>query len=1344
MTQNQKPTSSRRRRDATIRIAHVKCLLLITSALLRGQVSNVQIEATSMQAVISYSAPDSNPCSMDVREANSQNPLVHDVDPSLFPGSNLDNRPGNLSTGLKRVFVVGQRTAVPALDGRRYSRALQTDTDHVATITCSNGAVTLTRLFRTMNSPLGSAVNDPLPADPNQPGQYAWPTVNWADRTQKFIDPQTGFLVKLLDFPRDSYITIGPGTFVSASNLGGGSDWTSPASAIADDTAAATYSGTTQGWMFLELGLAFGNSSLHSASTGSTNSFVPTFNAWCSSSDCATASSGDRSIQFCITIDGVTCASDMLQQTLAACLTNCTGSVNRFAAMTNPQPLLADWFVSNHINTNISAPALSKRGGNVNRTGASVVLTNGDRFNLLWGAGSTITINGTAYTIASVDSDGTMTLSGSPSGTDTNASYTGSNAGLLIRKLTAGTQQISVQSVSYAYELGDTSIMEASGDEDSFANCGATQVAGPGGEMGWHCQVSESVYWIGSTTGTISRLGRVQLPFDGGNPGWHGTCSTGASFWDTTDPNSMYCPINGHNGHLLMLKMTYSGPNTDIGDLGEGTPVVLCGSPPCWRVTNLTTPGNELDTQIKNFHPAWAAFNFKPVSYAVFGRTGTANSLMFMVRRDGSNDTMAFLFKYNLNTQLIDAGMPSWAYWPARWAGLHGPLDMNNPTWGDLEIHALSGNLFAGANDIAGNGPYYSTVVSGAIPGTGSVCPPRPSNSPIAANDWPSGNKCIQVTVDGEPGDPSPAYNSDGTITSSGANITGNGTSWNSTMDQDQMLIGSNFYTFTFVDATHGTLSPTPDALTASAYKLYLEPVNNPKVGNPNFAYLQDAAPRDVWCITPPNTFSGCNGLYPPVGFTQNEYVRLILKSGNTWTLQRGYAGTNPTTQFLAVPASSWIVAQPASCYFNPTFPCSSARVVWDFIHDPFGFNASQTTVIKDTNDQGCCHATFQGVSVDIANNTCVTRDGNSGGCYSVRFAAPPQSFTAPVYNVSINPLFHGLAGVGYVNPVDTHPAHTQFVASDNENGWVGEARPFLGDDSGTLTGSANSPGVQLSGNLYKFTASQTARLRPRFMPTMAACGANPLLDVSGPASAITGDVSNSYKYCIANGAGECVSGSSVGDVYVNCPQIRLPYCSYQGVGSADPETRDICVADMGAYTLSVNQVGIRKADPDGKYGRRLTHAFSHYHWLNQFWNPKMLPDGRSMLVWSLFLGDLRTAVLWVKTPPFPAPDGVNRGDYIPAAVKIAAPLSPGVDNAIVQFGYSPSYFCTSRQDICLQGSGSQFAYKSENPNGVPCSSGCTIPIPAISQRILYYQVILRDVHNAVLKTMSPEVLAIK
>ena len=64
------------------------------------------------------------------------------------------------------------------------------------------------------------------------------------------------------------------------------------------------------------------------------------------------------------------------------------------------------------------------------------------------------------------------------------------------------------------------------------------------------------------------------------------------------------------------------------------------------------------------------------------------------------------------------------------------------------------------------------------------------------------------------------------------------------------------------------------------------------------------------------------------------------------------------------------------------------------------------------------------------------------------------------------------------------------------------------------------------------------------------------MLDISGPSSVLTGNVSDSYKFCIVKNAGECTGGSQPGDVYVNVPNLQFNYC--YGTDGPDPSKIDV------------------------------------------------------------------------------------------------------------------------------------------------------------------------------------------
>ena len=107
------------------------CLILLAGpALGQDSLGLTVVGTTATQAVLQYTAPSTAACTMEASESSTYLPLVHDVDPSLFPQANLDTRAGDLVSGQARVVVIGKRYSDTASDQIIYSRALQTNTNH--------------------------------------------------------------------------------------------------------------------------------------------------------------------------------------------------------------------------------------------------------------------------------------------------------------------------------------------------------------------------------------------------------------------------------------------------------------------------------------------------------------------------------------------------------------------------------------------------------------------------------------------------------------------------------------------------------------------------------------------------------------------------------------------------------------------------------------------------------------------------------------------------------------------------------------------------------------------------------------------------------------------------------------------------------------------------------------------------------------------------------------------------------------------------------------------------------------------------------------------------------------
>jgi len=170
----------------------------------------VSVSTTSTQAILVYTAPTSAACTVAVSEFSSLSPLVADVNPALFSGSNLDTRSGVVSNGLQRIFVVGKHgmnasgSSNPFLgtDGKRHSRALQAGTTHFYRITC--GTTTMTGSFTTSAIPAGSTYPEPMPVDATHPGAYNWPDLTETDRTEKTVDPVTGAPIRKVTATNDT------------------------------------------------------------------------------------------------------------------------------------------------------------------------------------------------------------------------------------------------------------------------------------------------------------------------------------------------------------------------------------------------------------------------------------------------------------------------------------------------------------------------------------------------------------------------------------------------------------------------------------------------------------------------------------------------------------------------------------------------------------------------------------------------------------------------------------------------------------------------------------------------------------------------------------------------------------------------------------------------------------------------------------------------------------------------------------------------------------------------------------------------------------------------------------
>jgi hypothetical protein len=162
------------------------------------------VGTSNTQAILAYTAPDSNPCTVHVSENAGLTPLVHDVDTALFTGADSDSRTGAFSATTSRIFVAGKRMTDLGLDSAYYSRALQANTTHYYSIACAGA--TVTGSFATTNIPIGNTHNELVHVDPAT-GSAIIPTFP-DDRTTTVIDEQTGALVKRVNIDAEGLVNL--------------------------------------------------------------------------------------------------------------------------------------------------------------------------------------------------------------------------------------------------------------------------------------------------------------------------------------------------------------------------------------------------------------------------------------------------------------------------------------------------------------------------------------------------------------------------------------------------------------------------------------------------------------------------------------------------------------------------------------------------------------------------------------------------------------------------------------------------------------------------------------------------------------------------------------------------------------------------------------------------------------------------------------------------------------------------------------------------------------------------------------------------------------------------------
>jgi len=478
-----------------------------------------------------------------------------------------------------------------------------------------------------------------------------------------------------------------------------------------------------------------------------------------------------------------------------------------------------------------------------------------------------------------------------------------------------------------------------------------------------------------------------------------------------------------------------------------------------------------------------------------------------------------------------------------------------------------------------------------------------------------------------------------------------------------------------------------------------------------------------------------------------NECVRVItVGTSGTWSSVTRAEHGNGLTAVCSTTASSHAVGASlrAICEESQNAQGNSGHY-WDFIDDPHLNDTTQTYFVRFLQTNGHGYTRQLSPEGNIWNTFLIDNTHNP-------FVA--ADFTgSPSFSILSQLTFAGLT------TTSEGVAHQDYTTWDFENASfkdsaVGSLYFVTGAGSGGY-GSFSKVGGTTS--IYKYALGIVPFNYQ--LPFMPASGGNMIKDISGPSSVLT-DGGSTPQSCVVVVAGECWTGSSVGEMYANLPVVDAGsgnLCN-NGTENTGYGGHDWCMMNTSTFGDAINQYGLIPANFLGNYpnspywpqygaglSRRLVQNLAGGIRL-QASHPHTVPDGSGVL-YETCMAD-PNAILSSSTnftqdsygchaflahiPSQPAADGIDRTNYQNVSITIG-PGSAGATHARVKYGYEENeptrgttwppaihFYCTQYQGTCY----------SSNQN-LSLNSQQTLQI-GVPQRVLFYQVDYLNASNQV------------
>ncbi len=1333
--------------------------------------------ATATQAIITYQSPYA--CSIEASEGASIGTLVHDVDTSLFSGSNLDTRTGQVPAigGTFHQFVLGTKAAQKASDNKYYSRALQAYTQHTARITCPAGTAdgnSVSISFTTDNINSTTFTLPTAEADPLNPGTEAIPTWDWSDRTQKVVDPKTGALIRHMAFIRQE-LTGGTGDYPFA--FASGTNWTYPNNALLDNGSFATYTAGGQDVICFRQDTVF--------DAGKQIGGI-TFELTGKVADGSTSPQQD--VEVAMSLDGCqTANSPWLTITLPKAADYSGQTENAGDDITTPVPVMAAWLVAGQ--TPPTVLDTSMRTGTVNTIGTDVQWNNqgaGQVFPFNWSAGTPIEINTadagsppyTSFTWSSLDTAFHGIL-GSPAGTHTNVAFRSPTFGFMVRPKVAAARTVSLEYARIWVNM--YAGLRTNGGDGMSTMCSmkatpeAAVITAATNATPIVLTVSPAQTWVTGNTITVAGVA--------GNTAANGTwlvhkVDTTHFSLDTSVGNSAYTkhgiayPPTARTGYqcaaLTALPGDYQYSWTATSD-GSGDshylgPLRVSGSSGGSSYSGICA-GNTIPWDWTSDPVYFKNYCILPDDshagkFLLLGATYIGNPTLGYnaevgsLPNGGNADTLASWDIEILSNDIVS----DYVGFDNRYDGtVFGAGNVDGFQGGRVTLLSRGGN-----QDTMGWRIVYDPVTKAVTAMMPSMLQLPAAYCSIHTANTNTFNPFITTTLKNLIYEGGGQYNGPyfSQITSNGGTGTG---SVSATLGFCDTLISGIGQTDLLglghiqqcSQITVGSEPITPGSVVPANSILMPAPIGQPMQFEPGIVFD---------------------------GNLSGERIRLAAKSGSTWILQRGYyshADSPPPP--AAQPAGSYLEPLCGALPYQilPPLNQDCCLVWWDPVNDPHAANANDPYARQ--GGDGSTPYPADAVPAKQVCNSCTMRKEDTFAKLGHYATGSSQDQTIGItLNDNGNNNFFPLDATGYDSPfwqaiaIRYHGWPGQLTEYHSTSigitsPWAGVFGDLVGNNADihpstnyttnqNLMYSANPIGVgpgfpgtvtPISGQLYKMTAFIPGNAAPLDMKRnqmVVQAGHNAPLNVSGPSCSIGTGAGDSWKWGLVYKANECVSGSVPGEVYINAPGISPgPQGSfiagvYTPFDKASPYTlaRDLVVATAGSLSDHLVQyVATNVPDVAGNSARKLTTLLNGTKNMGRTENYRPLADGT--WAWANWQANNNGPfdVLLIKTPPFPSAATSNRTDYIPAPIRLHPPSSLAVDNAIVEFGYDSSLNCINRTGESCVAAPSQNPYYYSTADapitGAACSTTCSFTINAVPNSIVYWRYRYRNASNTTL-----------